>query len=220
MTNAQFKKKLAAQIKMVTPDIQDAGDIVEAAISLGISDVWYAFPWHFTCREFSLTVDSTAESYELPRDLGAVLSVREVDSLRDRAPAYFPKEEFDFRVPRTDVVTTGSPDIYTLFHNNGRFYISFVPRPEPSTEFKIYAQTRPPEDIDGVAPEAHAAVDAAVQKHMFPVGSNEYGAAHYMYRKEIEQLQRIDRLNRPALTQMYVDNTENIGVFRPWAGEY
>lgn len=220
MTHAQLVKMLIAQVKMVSPDVHDVDDVVNGAISLGITDVWYSFPWTFTCDEKTLTVSSSSESYDLPKDLGAILSVREDGSLRDRSPVYIKKEEFDFRVPRTDVLTTGSPDIWTVFYDNGQYKISFLPQPDAGTVFKIYGQTKPPDTLDGVAPKAHAAVKAACAKHLFPSGTNEYSAAFYQFTKEVQRLQLSDLVNRPAHTQMYIDNLDETRVFRPWANEY
>ena len=150
MTNDNASQYLRQMLSVSGINYDNPDTVIHVAIPAGISSFWGMHNWKFKGATYTLTVEGTADTYELPKNFSSIISVRETTSTNGRPVTRLTKEDFDARVPKPSASSSGTPQIYCIFMAGDKSVISFYPQPRAGdvVEFQYYRLA--PATFDGL----------------------------------------------------------------------
>ena len=207
MTFDEIKDHLEAMGKADSLAFPDMTAHVARSARLGLNGFWGAHDWTFRCDSVELSLTSSAESYELPENFDQVRSIREKTTNSGLNLTYYIKNDFDMLLPKPGAVSTGTPAAFTIFRDNNKWYVSFLPKPSGAITLYLDFTMTPPSGLDPIPEKFHDGVLAWAFKNFFPFSHRSRPQAYVEARTELERLEKIDQLNVGRLTH-FPDGTE------------
>ena len=211
MTQEEYVDYFAAILKTESPNFPDPEDHATRAIQAGHDAFWGANNWQFKSAEATLTITSSAESYDLPDDFESLRSLRADETSRGLRLQFLSKPEFDRAFPKQTAYSTGKPQVITVFqdlNDNGRWKASFFPRPDgamtlPYTYYRVPA---PASDLgDNIPSKFKSGMEAFILWKLL-LGPQRTLA----YQEAMSELKRLEVANKAE---------ESYGEYFPVAGD-
>ncbi len=212
MTHDEYKKHFKAMLAGARIDIPEPDRHITRAISQGLKEFWGAKNWIFRETERTLTMDSTADQYNLPADFDGFKTIREEGSTRGRDLTYRTKEDFSRMLPKLSSHTTGNPTTFTIFRDadNGKWKIRFYPRPTGGESVIISMILATPTDVTAVPDRFHCGLEPTIGKHVFPYGSLARQDAAAESEREIKKLEANNTMDMSSMTTFRTTTTDQV----------
>jgi hypothetical protein len=191
---------------------------VDRAIGFGLNAFWNAKPWSFRSTEYSMTITTVAESYDLPTNFAGIRTLRETASQTGGGLVYWPIEEFDRKIPRPTEHQAGYVQIFSMFYNNNddTWKVKFFPVPSSGTVIKMLILTKNPDSIEKVPEKFNHALAASIERFLYKPGSQARSDAINEYALELQKAEVSDRVHMARLVQRQDDTDQRIIIDRPW----
>jgi hypothetical protein len=218
MTRAEYKAHL---VNILAADervkITDLEDYVDKAITLGLNAFYGAHNWWFRLVEYTLTVTSAADSYNLPLDFDSFVTVREQSTTDGQKLQFYPKELFDEKFPKLSAFTSDYPQAFTVFQGENTDYpqIALMPRPTSAT-LKILYNRGSVNDPDSVPQKYQAGLAAAIAWQALPFGHPGRGIAYQEFRAEVERLRISNKVDESDISQMPDGTSDQVPSVSPY----
>lgn len=209
MTESDMSKHVSVMLtadKIVPTDMSEHAD---RAVALGMAEFWGAHNWTFRRSEDELSIDSSAEVYDLPDDFDSIVDIREKDSNRGFKMQRYTKERFDQMIPKLSAHNPGNPQIFAIFRDADlKMKITFFPQPSASTTFYVGYHLKIPSALSSIPDKMHGGVLAFALKNAYPPGGFGYSNVVSMLRNDMARLITTDKLSSAAVMRMR-DGTED-----------
>lgn len=210
MTDEGLKEYLIRMAKAakIALEATDLVGLADNAVSLGFPEFWESRPWSFRTKVYSLVIPAAADSFDLPADFSQYRSVKEQQSTRGSQLRFLHYEEFEYRYPRLDAVSDGTPIVFTVYRDLSadKYKIKFFPRPTAQTITVLYL-TRCPESVTVVPANAYNALRTVCESYIYPVYSDKFQSAIVAVKQVINELERYDTPNGAIAFKVF-DETE------------
>ncbi len=209
-TDEEYKDYCAAIIQAEKIDYPNPTAVATRAVKTGLADFWGAGNWYFAQDELEFSIADGEESYSLPTNFAGFITMREETSAWGARLQFYPKEEFDLRVPKMSAYNNNTPQMFTIYHDAGEnkaMKLKLFPIPSSSQTIYIRFKTRPPSNVGAVPDEFQSGVEAFIAKHLYPFGHRGYQAAYKLALVELNRLRAIDKTDHSNVTR-FQDSTQ------------
>ena len=218
MTNSELKTHFTSLLASEGLTFSNVQAHIDRAVKVGIKDFWGAHDWSFRSVDTTLSISSTAESYDLVDNFAGFKSVRERTSASGTDLVYKTKEDFDLLIPRPDSISAGTPDWFTIFRDeeNKKWKIAFYPRPSAAMTIYMDILQTAPTEADTIPDDYVSGLMAFIAKHAYPYGHVGRVNAGREALVELTRLRRIDKLDKSRITVMLDDTREQNTFTYKW----
>lgn len=217
MNNVQLKTYLTLQADILKLPPDKLSEKLDSVITIGLDTFWNAFPWYWRCKQDELTISSSLESYDLPKDFRKMKSVRDKTPYRGRKLRFLPLEMFRDRFPRPDYAQAGDPRWYTIFKpaTGDIWKIQFFPMPTARTIYFDHVIEAPP-TIDKIPGDYIDGLRLLCESMLHSSGSQPSVTARQTYMDELMRLQANDGPYGGMDTEMKDEDDSNVGGTPLW----
>lgn len=215
-TNEDYIRYFTNVVRAAKIELDSVQEYVSDAVNSGRNRFWGANNWTFKQRVATLSLDTSAESYDLPQDFQGMKTLREQNSNSGLRLKYFPREEFDRMVPKLSAFQTGYPQIYTIFGaTSGQRKIRFYPQPTAQDLDMLY-YCLAPTDTSAIPDSHQSGVKAAIAVDIYLPGMRGFESAYNEFIAEIKRLQIVDKSDMSDYTKYQDDTDRTITETLPW----
>ena len=220
MTQEQLEEYLGLRLSQLgaATNLQPAEYkvLIRRAIEIGLDDFWHAGDWTFKQRRHAFTVSTTTNLYDLPDDFEGMVGVTDETNEGGGELIYLSNEDFKLAFPDPDYSSSSSPQVFTIYENEGVRRISFYPPPSAGTYY-LEMHTKVPNNVGAIPARATAALVAVIEKYLVPIGSMARQAAEGNAMNELNKLANRDTFYAGNQTRVRDYSEYNVFPWRDWA---
>ena len=194
MTNTELVKYFQNLVKIdgVTGSALTAH--IKTGVQLGVQDFWGAWPWTFAAVETTITTETGVQDYELPKNVEAVITVRQKETQAGGSLVYIGVEDFHRIAPYAENVQQGIPGALTMFYNGDTERHNIRLFQLPNSAFTLYVlYKRRAQNASLIPDKFNAGLVANCWKYLLPAGTAKYVTAYEVGNSEIERMKFRDR---------------------------
>jgi hypothetical protein len=133
---------------------------------------------------------------------------------------YCPLGNFDHMCSKVTATPSGTPRIWTAYYDSLEKlrYLKFYPIPQIGTVIPFEIIRTTPESVEEVDGDYISGLYSAIERHIYPLGTNERSSAEILYQTNLKQLRRRDNVWADGYIHFFTpsEDIRNLGGF-PWA---